>query len=464
MTELNVKLYGQRIGTLTGIRDKFDFVADADMVRRYGRGSTILSLALPLVTSPRADGLAARRNFFEEILAEGTARTRLADIARLDDSNTMALLRRYGRDVAGAVQIWDPTDPDEPRTPSMAPIGVARVRELLTEVKRAPIGNTSARRMSLLAGVQDKIVLARFDDEWAEPLDGYPSTHILKPVVAALPSVIFDEEYGARIARHLGLANFDTHIEQFDGVSALVIERYDRGPEGRIHQEDFNQALGLRGDAKYEVNGNPGLIAIANLLRGSVGRRAVEDLLRMTTLSIVVGNLDMHAKNVSILHLPDGMTQLAPMYDVVPQVHQPFDKDFAFAINGIYAHSGITRDSLEAEGRGWGLRNAGAIVDRTLEQVAEFVAEERPLPGAHHALASDITRFCRNLLDGRGASAAERSIERAEGGTPRRKDRDVGQTANGRTGGSFAEKQHSKPETKLAGMREADGGWGGPVR
>lgn len=436
MTELSVELYGRRIGTLVGVRDKFDFTPDPDAVRRYGRASTILSLALPLVTSPRADGLANRRNFFEEILAEGTARTRLADIARLDDDNTLALLRRYGRDVAGALQIWDPTDPAEPRTPSTAPISAARVRELLAEVKRAPIGNTSARRMSLLAGVQDKIVLVLTNDGWAEPLDGYPSTHILKPVVTGLPSVIFDEEYGARLARHLGLADFDTHIEQFDGVSALVIERYDRGPDGRIHQEDFNQALGLRGDAKYEANGNPGLVAIANLLRESVGRRAVEGLLRMTTLSIAVGNLDMHAKNISILHLPDGTTQLAPMYDIVPQMHQPFDKDFAFAINGTYTHSGITRDDLEAEGRGWGLRNSGAIVDRTLDQIAEFAAGERPLPGAHHALAGDVMRFCRNLLDGRGASAAE----------------------------SFIEKQNTKPETKLPRTREAEGGWGGPLR
>ena len=137
----------------------------------------------------------------------------------------------------------------------------------------------------------------------------------------------------------------------------------------------------------------------------------------------------MHAKNVSVLHLPDGTSQLAPMYDVVPQLHQPFDHDFAFSINGRFDHGTITRDDLVAEGAAWKLRTSSSIVDSVIASIAEFAADERPLPGAHHALAEDITRFCLNLSDGKGASA------------------------------------HSAP--KSSGMRpvpESDGGWGGPVR
>ncbi|NGN93597.1 type II toxin-antitoxin system HipA family toxin [Nocardioides sp. KC13] len=90
--------------------------------------------------------------------------------------------------------------------------------------------------------------MARNDNGWHRALDGYPSTHILKPVTPDFPSMIYDEEYGARIAQALGLTTYETFIEEFAGTPALVIERYDRGHEvdgvpSRMHQEDFNQAI-----------------------------------------------------------------------------------------------------------------------------------------------------------------------------------------------------------------------------
>jgi serine/threonine-protein kinase HipA len=338
------------------------------------------------------------------------------------------MLARYGRDVAGAVKIWDPTAPGEPRSPSVIPIDAVRVREMLAEVARAPLGNATVRRMSSLAGVQDKIVLARLGDAWAEPLDGYPSTHIIKPVVAGYPSLIFDEEYGSRIARQLGLASFDTHVEVFDGISALVIERYDRTSDpagGRIHQEDFNQVLGMSGEGKYEASGHPGLRAIADVLR-HVDRRTLEQFLRMVTMSLATGNLDFHAKNISILHHPDGRIELAPAYDVVPQVHLGFDEDVALFVNGKQRFGEITLEDLVVEGRSWGLKNAEEIAVATLRQIEEFVRAETPHPGAHPSLGSDIGMITRRLLDG-STAGTERGPRRA---------RD----------------------------NNAPGGWGGPVR
>ena len=433
MTELCVDLYGRRIGTLVERATGFDFVVDAEAIRHHGIGSTVLSFSIPLSARPRPEEAPLRRNYFDEVLPEGRARDRLAGNARIAPAYTIGMLARYGRDVAGALQIWNPTAPDEPRNPALAPATPARVREILEEVKSAPIGNVSIRHLSSLAGVQDKIVIVRTADGWAEPLDGFPSTHIVKPVVPSHPSLIFDEEYGARIARRLGLTEFGTTVEVFDGISALVIERYDRSaatPDGRIHQEDFNQALGYSGDGKYEEYGHPGLAAIARVLRENIGRTAVEGLLRLTTMSVAVGNLDMHAKNVSVLHLPDGTARLAPAYDVVPQLHLPVDKNFAFRVNGVFAHAEITRDDLVAEGASWGVRSAAEIVDQVIADVGEAVRAERPLPGAHFSLAEDIQRFCDNLAGGLGASAHAPAA----------------------------------PASAATPPAESPGGWGGPVR
>ncbi|HEY9392869.1 MAG TPA: HipA domain-containing protein, partial [Nocardioides sp.] len=41
-------------------------------------------------------------------------------------------------------------------------------------------------------------------------------------------------------------------------------------------------------------------------------------LAQMAVLAVAVGNLDMHAKNLGILHPLDNEPRLAPAYDVVP--------------------------------------------------------------------------------------------------------------------------------------------------
>ena len=44
----------------------------------------------------------------------------------------------------------------------------------------------------------------------------------------------------------------------------------------------------------------------------------VRKLAQMVTVSTALGNLDMHARNVSLLHEGDGSVRLAPAYDMVP--------------------------------------------------------------------------------------------------------------------------------------------------
>ena len=90
---------------MTELREHFDFAADPSAVARHGALSPILSVSVPLTTRPNPRSRALRQNFFEEILAEGRIRERLGRNVRLDTENTMGLLHRYGRDVAGAVQI-----------------------------------------------------------------------------------------------------------------------------------------------------------------------------------------------------------------------------------------------------------------------------------------------------------------------------------------------------------------------
>ena len=241
---------------------------------------------------------------------------------------------------------------------------------------------------------------------WARVLDGYPSTHILKPQTIDHPSMIYDEEYGARFARALGLMEFDTHLEMFDTTPALVIERYDRNPslpgQERIHQADFSQVLGLSGDQKYQqYGGGASLARIAVMLSRYAEPGSVRRLLMVTTLSVAIGNLDLHTKNLSLLHRQDQTITLAPAYDMVPQSHLPTDGEMALTIAGKHRHSTVTRDGLVQEGSRWGVRDPEKIIDDTLATVLDVTTSEAPHPKAHPGLADEIAGFARNLRAGR---------------------------------------------------------------
>lgn len=242
----------------------------------------------------------------------------------------------------------------------------------------------------------------RTADGWAQALGGFPTTHILKPRLGGdRATVIYDEEYGSRIARRMGLADFETSSEEFDGLPAIAIERYDRVGGDRLHQEDFSQALGASGNQKYqEVGGVVSLRRVAASLTRYAPDADLLRLARMVVLAVGIGNLDMHTKNLGLIHPVDGDVALAPAYDVVPQAHMKNDGKLALAVNGNYRHLDITRDDLKAEFTSWGLRRASTAVDHALEELESIVTEEAPLVGAFGLLQEQIIVFVENLRDG----------------------------------------------------------------
>lgn len=409
MSELIVELSRERIGRLLGDRRTFDFHADPEALQRYGIDSTALSVAVPLAAVAARGQKRRRQNFFQELLPEGRMRERLARDAGVQVFDSIGLLRTHGRDVAGALQIWDPEAAGEPRQPRFEPLDDAGVARMLERVQEQPLGNRGPGGKTSLAGVQDKIVLARTDDRWARVIDGAPSTHILKPASSSQATIIYDEAFGQAVVREIGISDFETEIIEFAGVPALVIERYDRSPsmpDGRIHQEDGNQALGASGDEKYQrLGGRVSLQRIAAVLRQHASSESVRQLARMTVAAAAVGNLDMHAKNISLVHATDGEIVLAPAYDFVPLAHHATDGELALSVAGEYRHAAVTAEHLVAELASWGLLNPTQIMEGTLDSVESATRALEPDRRAHPGMVDDIRRFTTNLLDGRAVGA-----------------------------------------------------------
>lgn len=396
---LAVELYGTRLGQLVGTERDFDMVVSSEALQRFGVNSTVWSLVAPLGPHPRRDLAQRRRNWFRELLPEGDQRTFMFANAGLRDHETLGFLAHYGRDVAGALQIWDLDDPTEPRTPKLRPVTESTVGSLLLDQSITPLANDPRLGKSSLGGVQPKIVLTKTESGWAQALGGYPTTHILKPQLEdPYRSVIFDEEYGNRLARRINLARYFTEIRQFGTTSALVVERFDRESGERIHQEDFNQILGASGHEKYqELGGRVPLRRIASTLARFANPREVRALARMVVFATAIGNLDMHAKNISVLHPVSGPPRLAPAYDNVPQLHMPTDGRMALSINGKYLHRDITGRDLGLEITSWGVRNADSLVQAELAEIAAAAEQETPLPTAADGLRDSILATTQRL-------------------------------------------------------------------
>lgn len=399
---LGVELYDTLIGTIEGDARSFDFTPTIEAIERFGPNSAVLSVAIPLSPSQRRDHADRRRNWFGELLPEGDQYDYMLSQGKIARGDTPAFLARYGRDVAGALQIWDQEDPAEPVTPSTRQLSRKQVRALLTDPIGAPLANAPGVGKSSLGGIQPKVVLVRTTSGWAQAIGGFPTTHILKPQLGGdKATVIYDEEYGSRLARRMGLAEFDTHVEHFDDVAALVIERFDRKDGKRVHQEDFSQVLGATRNEKYQELG--GVVSLKRVAESLIRNATGADLMRfarMVVFSVGIGNLDMHTKNLGLVHPKEGDLSLAPAYDVVPQAHMPNDGRLALAVNGRYVHNEITRDDLHAEFVGWGLRNSARVINDTLEELQAVAKEEVELDGSVLALQDRILVFVDNLLYG----------------------------------------------------------------
>lgn len=325
---------------------------------RWPSNSPVISCALPLQAKPRDAA-----TFCRGLLPEGQALQALATQARLPTYDTFGLLRRYGRDVAGALVISE--DEPDPRTFGVEAYGDNGLVGAVDALDEFPLGVHDDSELSL-AGLQDKLLLVALDDGgWGRPLRGRPSTHILKRDDPRHPGLVTAEADGLALAAAAGLTTIERTVLDVGGTPCLVVSRFDRRTTRagvtRVHQEDLCQATatdpdGQRGRAKYERAGGPGFRDAAALLDAHAANpgRELDRLVAVMTFTVLIGNADAHGKNLALLH-PDAQTvTLAPLYDTVPTVLWPkLRAEAAMAVNGRSALSAITLDDILAEASTW---------------------------------------------------------------------------------------------------------------
>ncbi|NRF66961.1 HipA domain-containing protein [Aquincola sp. S2] len=300
-----------------------------------------LSPHLALRASPyddaAEDGLVEK--YFDNLLPEGDARRRLEH--RLDASagDTFDLLRRFGRETAGAITVS--ADPHAlPQDERYRPLPAA---ELLTRIRRMRVEGGSlleASRMSL-AGAQDKLAVRTTPAaditpiaELLEPVDQAPTTHILKPEPPRerrLKHVAVNEFFCMSLAHALVgapkpflLHSADGHEPGGEREWAYAVTRFDRreaaGHVRRLHQIDFLQ---LRNEwattaAKYEKSGGAKMALMFSLAAryATAPAAALSALLNLRVMNFLMCNADAHWKNHSLLW-NRGRWDVSPPYDMM---------------------------------------------------------------------------------------------------------------------------------------------------
>ena len=381
--ELAVWLHGERVAVIDRERERLRLTYTEEALRRYPLGTPLLSLSLPVSSRRYTQGIV--RPFLDGLLPEGESRKSLARDVHIPERDTYGLIRALGRDCAGAVVIqpMEYAAPPAPTTTTAEPLSPDEIEDLVKDLKNAPLGVGGRVRISL-AGVQEKLVLTRMPDgSWGRPVDGTPSTHILKPEIAAFPNTVENEAFCMRVAKHLGLDVAFVEMTTIGGRKLIVVERYDRvvaadGTVRRIHQEDFGQATGVAPDTKYEEDGGPSLLRIAGILRDVAAPDSLKRLLEAVTVNVLIGNGDAHAKNFSLLHTEDGALTLTPLYDLMCTLYYGDDR-LAMYIDNVHRTDRVTVERIANEANKWGMstERATTIILELLEEAPAAIAASR---------------------------------------------------------------------------------------
>ncbi len=212
------------------------------------------------------------RPFFAGLLPEETSRKLVAKAFGVREKNDFALLEKIGAECAGAVSLLQVGE--KPIT------GAAHYREIsepelagkLAAAQRHPLLVGEHRVRLSLAGAQSKMAVLIREGRYFLPLDGSPSTHILKPQSPHYDGLVENEHFCMSLAAEVGLTAASVETREIGGQKFLQVERYDRrtdaaGAIRRIHQEDFCQALAMPPEWKYQQEGGPSLKQCFELVR-----------------------------------------------------------------------------------------------------------------------------------------------------------------------------------------------------
>jgi serine/threonine-protein kinase HipA len=335
-------------------------------------------VALHLPKTPAGiavEGIANLPTFFAGLLPEGVMFSAVRRLIGSAADDLFAVLAATGADAVGNVDARVPG-----ASPREAALNLRDATDLIDKILTAR-KSSDLGRLSAIAGVQPKMSIGDI------ARSSRNAKYIVKFDSADFPSLSRNEYACMRLARHCKLNPAEVTLKQ----GALLVRRFDRVSQRgsaplRLHVEDVLQIMDLFPNAKYSFEYCQLMEAIQGL---GVSKATLLDALRLYVFSYVIGNGDLHAKNVSLI-LDQGQWRLTPAYDLLSTL--PYSVDLPGADRMALAlkdesFGRFTRGEFIEIGLEFGLpaKAVEMMIDRTCAAVLKH--GKRELAGA---LPSDV--------------------------------------------------------------------------
>jgi serine/threonine-protein kinase HipA len=400
MTRLRVFFEQRLVGTIAVDKAGPGFTYDPDWIAL--RGAFAISTTMPL----KSERIAADTflPWAANLLPESEQLRTLGQILGMARGDVIGLLSAIGGDTAGALSIGQPG-----RTASVQwrPVGKPEdLERIIEELPNKPFLVGEEGVSMSLAGAQTKLAVAVDDaGRICIPMNGSPSTHILKPDAPRLWGGVQNEAFCLTLARRMRIPTLDVTTGQAGKRTYLLVKRYDRTDVGgrwrRLHQEDYCQALGKPPSAKYESNqtgiSGPTLQDMFEVTRRHMSPTDIVRLLDMVVVNVLTCNTDAHAKNYSIM-IRAGGASLAPIYDIMcGEVWENVTKNFAQKIAGKSRGDQLKGAHWQRFARECGLNprqaldRVGTLAKSALAEAAAAASEVAAMPAGTHVIL-DQTR------------------------------------------------------------------------
>ncbi len=296
------------------------------------------------------------------LLPEGRRLEALRQQVKTSLDNEVALLLAIGNDLVGDLQFVPAGTRPEGSSATQVDIDHLDTIEF-AKLRGAPVSG--------VPGVQDKV---KVSERMSLPVrDTSLSTHLLKFGQRDLPRLIANEQacLQALAAARLEVNQATVVVDATD-EAALLVTRFDRqttddGIVTGLRQLDGCQAAGRYPADKYELDTVEVVTALAALCSNPTV--AALRLLEQVAASYLIGNGDLHAKNLSVLDRGAGL-EASPVYDVT-FTHPYGDTDtMALPICGESKVATISRATFTEAAEICGVRPAAAerVLDRLLSR------------------------------------------------------------------------------------------------
>lgn len=277
--------------------DSISFNYDASYIEG---GYPAIAHTLPVRSEPYISNYGLHP-FFDNLVSEGWLEQLQSRLLGRRIVSRFELLLAFGFDCAGAVSIYDP----KPSDLSKSMLDMSNPKELAVLTNRAS-----------LSGVQPKLAVIEENGIYRPTRMDELSTHIAK---FPTHSDLIENEYLTTVAVKALLPKDEIvqlTIDEVVGLDepALLIKRFDRNSEGRLHFEEYTQLLNKRSQTKYDGSYKD----MAKFLQETKGclPTQVYILYRRILAGLLMGNTDMHLKNFAMFHTMDGL-RLTQSYDQI---------------------------------------------------------------------------------------------------------------------------------------------------